>query len=341
MREHDAADHVADRPHAVGRRAKVVVDHDATALQLDASLLRIQTLRVGHASDREQDLVRVDRAALTAGREPHLQRAVALHDLRDLAVGVDLTAELGQVLRVDGDQVRVDHGQHLGQHLEHGDLAAECGEHGGKLHADDAAADDRQPSRDLFQLEDLVRIDGELGAWQRDARDRRACRDDDVLGLELVAGQVDDAVAGQASVCPQRGDPACLEQPFDSFDELVDDGGLALLRGRPVEAHLVGDDAERSPVPGLGVQLGGLEQSLGRDAAAHEAGPAHAVLLDDGGLGAKLGRAQSGDIAPGPTADDDQVKRPAHSSLLYQRSKKIMPLGAPASPPGHRSDCTG
>src|SRR5207237_1659535 len=32
VREHDAADHVADRPHVVGGRAQVRVDHDAPAL---------------------------------------------------------------------------------------------------------------------------------------------------------------------------------------------------------------------------------------------------------------------------------------------------------------------
>ena len=92
VREHDAADHVTDRPHAVRGRMQVLVDDDASAVELDAGFFRVETLRVGHAPDREQHLVGIHSATLGAGREAHLQRAVLLDDLGDLAVGVDLAA---------------------------------------------------------------------------------------------------------------------------------------------------------------------------------------------------------------------------------------------------------
>ena len=38
--EHDATDHVADRPYALGRGAQVLVNDHAATLQLDAGLLR-------------------------------------------------------------------------------------------------------------------------------------------------------------------------------------------------------------------------------------------------------------------------------------------------------------
>ena len=64
--EHDAADHVADRPDALRARAEVLVDHDAAALELDTGLLGLQSLRVGHAADGEQHLVGVERATFAA-----------------------------------------------------------------------------------------------------------------------------------------------------------------------------------------------------------------------------------------------------------------------------------
>ena len=67
VREHDAADHVPDRPNTVRGRVQVLIDDDAAALELHPGLLRFETLRVRHAPDREQHLVCVDRAALTAG----------------------------------------------------------------------------------------------------------------------------------------------------------------------------------------------------------------------------------------------------------------------------------
>ena len=152
---------------------------------------------------------------------------------------MDLAAEAREVLGVDGDQVGVHHRQHLRQHLEHCHLAAEGGEHRGELHADHAAADDGEPLRHLVQLEDLVGVDRELGAFQGDARDGRAGGDHDVLGLEAIAGDVDHAVPGQHRRAADLRHAACLEQAFDALDQLIDNAGLSLLGGAPVEADML------------------------------------------------------------------------------------------------------
>jgi hypothetical protein len=47
MGEHDAADHVADRPHASGGRPQVVVDLDPLAVELDTGRVEAETVRVG------------------------------------------------------------------------------------------------------------------------------------------------------------------------------------------------------------------------------------------------------------------------------------------------------
>src|SRR5216117_4379497 len=83
-------------------------------------------------------------------------------------------------------------------------------EHGRKLHAHHAATDHGQALRNLPELQDLVGVDGQLGAWHRDPGDGRAGGDDDVFGLNLVAADVDDALAGQAGRAPVARDSAGL-----------------------------------------------------------------------------------------------------------------------------------
>ncbi len=178
---------------------------------------------VGHPPDSQQDLVGVDSATFATGRETHLQRTVLLGDLGDLAVGVDLTAQTRQMLRVHGNEVGIDHRQDLRQHLEHRDLAAEGREHRRELHPYDATADHRQAAWDLLELEELVGVDGQLSAGQRDASHRGPGGDDDVLRLQLVTAHVDQALPGEAGAALERCHAAGLEQPVDALDELVDD----------------------------------------------------------------------------------------------------------------------
>ena len=111
---------------------------------------------------------------------------------------MDLGAKAREVLGVGGHQVGVDHREHLWQHLQHSDLAAERGEHGGELHPDHAAADHGQPPGRLLKLQNLVRIDGQVGARKWNPCHRRTGGDDDVLAVQLVAAHVDHAFAGQA-----------------------------------------------------------------------------------------------------------------------------------------------
>ena len=101
------------------------------------------------------------------------------------------------MLGVRGDQVGVDHRENLRQHLQHRDLGAERREHRRELHPDHTAADDRKAGRNFFELEDAVGVDRELGAFQRDARDGRAGRDDDVFGRDRLAIDRDLALARQ------------------------------------------------------------------------------------------------------------------------------------------------
>src|SRR5258708_39128 len=106
----------------------------------------------------------------------------------------------------------------------------------------------------------------------------------------------------------QRAHGAGLEEALDALHELVDHRVLALLGRRPVEADPVGDQGEGLASAGQRIQLGGLQQRLGGDAPADEAGTAHAVLLDDRRGGAELGSAQGRHVAARAAAYDEHIK---------------------------------
>ena len=75
----------------------------------------------------------------------------------------------------------------------------------------------------------------------------------------------------------------------------------------------VGVDAELLALAGRVGDLGGVQQRLGRDAAAVQAGAAELVLLDQGDRQAELGGAQRARVAAAAAAEDDQVELAAGS----------------------------
>ena len=241
------------------------------------------------------------------------------------------------MLGVHVDQVGVDHRQDLRQHLEDGHLRAQSSEHGRELHPDHAPADDREPRGLLFEFQDAIRVDRQLRALKRYARHRRPGGDDDVLGRDRLAADDHFPIPAEPGRSLERLDAARLEQTLDTLDELVDHRALALLRHGPVEADLARDQAERLAALRLRVQLGRLQERLGRDAATHEARAAHAVLLDDGCGRSELRGPECCHIAAGAAADDHYIKRSCHRSRLrldaghrrYVPSALIMPV-----PPG-------
>src|SRR5207244_9029437 len=78
--EHDAADQIADGPHAAGGGAQMLVDHHAPALELHTCFLGAQPLGVRCAADREQHLVGVDGTTLGPGAPPPPQPVTHPHD---------------------------------------------------------------------------------------------------------------------------------------------------------------------------------------------------------------------------------------------------------------------
>ena len=79
------------------------------------------------------------------------------------------------------------------------------------------------------------------------------------------------------------------------------------------------------------------QQRLGRDTAPVEANAAEIIALDNRGLEAELRRADSGDVAAGPGADDDDVESGVghHTTIItgfsISRLKALM-SSAPSAP---------
>ncbi len=74
-----------------------------------------------------------------------------------------------------------------------------------------------------------------------------------------------------------------------------------------VDALEGGSHPEAAGVAGRVGDLGGVQQGLGGDAAAVQAGAAEEVLLDEGHAQAELGGAQRAGVAAAPAAEDDDV----------------------------------
>ena len=202
--------------------------------------------------------------------------------------------------------------QHVRQHLDHGDFRAVGAEHVGEFHADGARADDHQPlgrDRQLQRLpvgDDLLPVDRHAGQRARPS----AGGDDDILGIEHLAGWLDLHLLGADQCCRALNvrDVVLLEQEADAFHQPVGDLAAALLGDGVVQLQVVEAEAELLGFAGQDAgELGVAEQRLGRDAAPVQTHAAQVVALDHGDLLAQLRCADGGHIAARPAADDDEI----------------------------------
>ena len=319
VRQEGASGDVADGPHVGQVGAHRVVDDDA-AVDLEAGLFGAPAHRRGTAANGHEDHV---------GLDTQLLLALGVVDGASVE-GLDAAAQLeGHFLHGGaglGGQVVVHEGQDLRGHLDDGHLGAEGGVQGGELDADDAAADDREASRDLGQREDARGVDQRgvvLGAGQRGHGRHGARGDDDVVrgvgcaldghatgGVE-VAAAIDDGHARLALGGCDAGDQALnyLVLP-----------GLHLL---PVDGHALRIHAELAGFLGVQVVLRAVEQGLGGDAAHVQAGTAQVLLLNEGDLLARVSEALGSQVATGARTEDDDVKmRVTHEYSSFLRPER-------------------
>ncbi len=125
----------------------------------------------------------------------------------------------------------------------------------------------------------------------------------------LIAGDLDDAFAGDAAETGDALDFVLLEEKLDAFGVFVDDLLLAILSGLEVELHATDVDPEFFRAVDVLEDVGVFEERFGRNAAAMRAGATkERILLDDGHLHSELTGADAGDIAARTAADDHDVE---------------------------------
>ena len=123
------------------------------------------------------------------------------------------------------------------------------------------------------------------------------------------------AFPGQLALAHHDRDLVLLHQVRDALVELLGDRAAARDDLGDVERGLLVAEAVGVGVLHVVEHLGRAQQRLGRDAAPVEADAAEQLALDDRGLEAELRRADRGDIAAGPGAEDDEVVGVRHWTL--------------------------
>ena len=133
--------------------------------------------------------------------------------------------------------------------------------------------------------DDVLAVDLEAGQ----ALDDRARGHDQVLGLELPGADLDRVAVADAALALDHFDLVLLHEVLDALVELAHDGVAALRDARIVVADDLRLQTELGAAGGDAVvELRGLEQRFGRDAADVETRPAQLVGLDQPNLQAEL-----------------------------------------------------
>ena len=302
--------HVADRIDARCARPVVVVDRDeALVVQVDATRLAAEVVRVRPAPDRGQE-VRADDLA------PILERDAGAAVLpRDRSGDARPEQELDPLCsehRLERLRyVRILAIEEVRSALHDRHRRPEAAEHLRELAADVAAAEDDEVRRELIQLHDAVVVEpgDPLDALDRRRDGASAHVDDHHVPPVPLARDVELALPHEPGVAGDEAKPLPRggEFPFESLAPLADDGVLARDDGREVHA----DD------PGVHAQPAGRarhvrcasarDERLGRGAAVVHTGPAHPSALDEEHAASRAREALRERAARLPGTDDDRV----------------------------------
>ncbi len=225
-----------------------------------------------------------------------------------MRAGVDLDAAATHLLGERNADVVVEAVEQLLAPDQLDDLDAKAVEDAGELDRDIAAADDHDATRQLRQVERLVRRDHVLDAGNVWHRRMASGGEQDVVGGVMASADFDRVRVGEDSAALDDLDAAVLQhvdvdllQPIELFVLGGDQDG-------PVEGRRRHGPAKAG---GIGKRIGELravDQELFRHAAAQDAGAADPALLDDRDARAiAAGAARAGDAARSG-ADRDQVE---------------------------------
>src|SRR3712207_3249608 len=299
-------DQVADGGDGGHVGAQVLVDEHVAALHRDACLLVAQALadRAAAHGDEQQlglELLAVLQRDLDAVLGVLHAREAAPELEADLATAEGALEELGGGLVLERDQV--------GEGLDDGDVDAEGLPGAGELAADDAAAQDDRRGRHPVQRQRLLAVDDAdaVEVQTREGPGVGAGGQQDVAALVGLPVDRDGGGGDQSALTLHVVDLAALDQALQALVEPGDDAVLVAVDAVHVDAGQRGLDAELLALAGQVGDLAGVQQGLGGDATAVQAGAADLVLLDEDHGHAQFGGAQRGGVATRDTTEDDQV----------------------------------
>mmetsp|Transcript_22230 Transcript_22230/g.48497 ORF Transcript_22230/g.48497 Transcript_22230/m.48497 type:complete len:442 (-) Transcript_22230:310-1635(-) len=265
VREHHLAVEVADAPEALNRlalsveSAHLLVHLHEAAVHPDTERLEPQALREGHAARADHHGVNLDRGGGLLGlgvdhlHDARLDAGFAWDHLgsEDICVRVDRARPDQQPVGQLRDLL-VEARHHLGHRLDEGHLGAKRRVHVGKLEADVARADDRDPVGHPLELEGLVRGEDRLAIHLDAGRHEghRARRQDDVLGADRLVGanQLHRGWRNELALVREDGDAQRSERALQVALHLV--GQVVRVRGHlgAVVRHLARLDAQLGQV---------------------------------------------------------------------------------------------
>src|SRR5699024_11072240 len=125
--------------------------------------------------------------------------------------------------------------------------------------------------------------------------------------VAVLTGDLDGVLAGELSGSEVGVDPASLDQSLQTLVVAGDDPVLVLEHLLDVDALELGFDAEGLGALGGVGDLGRVQKSLRRHAAAVQAGAANLVAFDQSDLHVEFCGSQSSGIATGSASQNDKV----------------------------------
>ena len=313
--ELETGDDVADCVNVANASVQAVVgDHEA-AVQRDSSLLVAQALGDGAAADGDQEDVSVESLAVFG---LNVNTLLILRSRGEAGVRVELDAALAVgALELLGDGLVLVVGE-VGQGFDDRDLSAEATPHGGKLEADDAAAEDHDGGGNPIHLERLIGGDDAAADLEAGNRTRvGAGGQNDVAAGDALTAHFDGVRVGEAAPAGDDLDVAGLEQALQALVEARDDRVTVLADLSHVDTVKGGRNAELGGLANGFGRLCGVQVRLRGNAAAMQAGAAHLIAVDECDLHSELRSAQGGRVAAGTrTQNDDVVGRFAQGLKL-------------------------
>ena len=313
------ADDIADRPDAAHAGAALVIDLYETAIdQFQPHCLDAPTLQAGLAADGDEDLVGLDALGRALGVFVFEEGLLALgNDALRLAGEVHIDLVLLQPHRDrTGDLLVIDR-QDGRRRLDKGDLGAELAHRNAQFQTDIAGADNDESFRQFGQIERLGRTDHGFAKRQEGQFDLdRAGGDDDILGIDLDLAailEIDDTGLGTVEFGPAGNvfRTGCLEQLRDTAGQLGDDAVLPAFQLAHVEGRCGSEGNPQRIAAGMFAHILELarrmDDGLGGNTAAIEAGAPEPVPVDDNDIKAQLAGADRGGITARAAADNEKL----------------------------------